>query len=404
MSNTVEFGGWPRPPRWVWVIAGVAAVAVLTGVVVARTGPPRAGPHRTRPASAVTSPAAPGNGGIRKLPRKPARMAGLPLPRDAGLRLALGGHRPAWLWVTSGRTEPIRGLPRRDNGYQLFRAAGGWAALPFPGNGVTCDNCAPRPMPVYYIADGSREASRLGAAVFVAPAATTGAVWLVSYRAGAFMPDTAGTAQEFSLSGAPLGPRRRLPRGYVIDQGTVAGLLLVPELARAHVVPYQLWDPGTGRVTRSFQNVIAVSAGQIAWMPACTARCTVHVLNLSGGPGRDIPLAGRSQAGQGAFSPDGRLLALQVTTRIGAGGRAAANQLVVGMVASGRLTAVPGTTIGSGIGVDFGWQADSGRLIADLGLQDGWQVAVWHPGDARPYVAVARAPAGSWPVVDLGPY
>jgi hypothetical protein len=399
VSDTVEFGGWPRPPRWVWAIAGVATVAVLAGVVAARTGP-----HRAGPASAVTSPASPSNGGFG-MPRKPARMAGRPLPRGAGLRLVLGGQKPAWLWVTTGRAEPIRGLPRRDNGYQLIRIAGGWAALPFPGNGVSCGNCAPRPMPVYYIADGSREAShRLGAADFVAPAATTGAVWLVSYRAGAVMPATAGTAQQFAVSGAALGPRRRLPRGYVIDQGTTAGLLLVPELARAGVVRYQLWQPGTGRVSRSFPNVIAASPGEIAWMPACMARCIVHVLNLDGGPGRVIALPGRSQAYQGAFSPDGRLLALQVTARIGAGGHAAATRLVVAVVASGRLTAVPGTTIGSGIGVDFGWQPASRRLVAVASLQDGWQVAVWRPSDARLSVAVTRAPAGSWPVVGPGPY
>ncbi len=165
MSVTVEFGGWPRPPRWVWAIAGVATVAVLAGVVAARTGP-----HRAGPASAVTSPASPSNGDLR-MPRKPARMAGRPLPRGAGLRLVLGAQQPAWLWVTTGQAEPIRGLPRRDNGYQLIRIAGGWAALPFPGNGVSCGNCAPRPMPAYYIADGSREASRrLSAADFAAPA------------------------------------------------------------------------------------------------------------------------------------------------------------------------------------------------------------------------------------------
>lgn len=399
MTNMVEFGGWPRPPKWVWAIAGVVAVAVLAGLVVARTGL-----HRAGPAPAVTSPAAAGNGGIRMPPRKPARMAGQPLPGGAGLRLMLGGQRPAWLGVATGRTEPIRGLPRRDNGYQLIRVAGGWAALPFPGNGVSCGDCAPRPMPVYYIADGSREASRLGAAAFVAPAATTGAVWLVSYRAGAVMHATAGTAREVSVSGAALGPRRRLPRGYVIDQGTAAGLLLAPEQAGNGVVRYRLWEPGTRRVGRSFQNVIAVSRAEIAWMPGCTARCAVHVLNLAGGTGHVIPLAGRSRAYGGAFSPDGRLLALQVTTRIGAGGRAAASHMVVAVVASGRLTAVPGTTLGSGIGVDFGWQAGSGPLVADVSLQDEWQIAVWRPGDARLHVAVTRAPAGSWPVVGTGPY
>ena len=404
MSDTVEFGGWPRPPRWVWAVAGVATVAVLAGVVVARTGP-----HRARPASAVTSTAAPSSGdrqpqGIPMPPRNPARMAGQPLPREVGLRLALGGRMPAWLWVTTGRTEPIRGLPRRDNGYQLIRIAGGWAALPFPGNGVPCANCASRPMPVYYIADGSRAASRLGAAEFVAPAATTGALWLVSYRPGAVMPATAGTAQEFSVSGAALGPRRRLPPGYVIEQGTNSGLLLAPELARGGAVRYQLWEPSTRRVSRSFQNVIAVSPDEIAWTPACAAHCTVHMLNLKGGLDRVIPLPGRRQAYQGAFSPDGRLLALLVTARIGANGRATANRLVVVVVANGKLTAVPGTTIGSGIGVDFGWQPGSRRLVADASLEDAWQVAVWTPGGVHLYVAVTRTPAGSWPVVGLGPY
>ena len=150
--------------------------------------------------------------------------------------------------------------------------------------------------------------------------------------------------------------------------------------------------------------MIAVSPGEIAWMPVCTARCLVHVLDLDGGRDRVIPLPGRSQAYAGAFSPDGRLLALQVTARVGASGRVEATRLVVADVAGGRLTAVPGTTIGAGIGVDFGWQPGSGRLVADVGLQDAWQVAVWRPGAARLYVAVARAPADSWPITGPGPY
>jgi len=81
-----------------------------------------------------------------------------------------------------------------------------------------------------------------------------------------------------------------------------------------------------------------------------------------------------------------------------------ANRLAVADVASGRLTAVPGTTIGSGIGVDFGWQAGSDRLVADVGLQDAWQVAEWRPGDTRLHVAITRAPADTWPVVGPGPY
>ena len=413
VSDILGQGKDREPRRWWWPLAVIAAgIAVLLGVLTVGHLPQHrhamARPART---SAAAHPAAPASGGQAAgpgmPPRKPARMGGRPLSRDARLRVLLGGHRPAWLSVTTGRTEPIEGLPRRGNGYQLIRVAGGWAAQPFPSTGSTCANCAPRPSPVYYVADGSRVASRLGAADFVAPAATRGAVWLVSYRAGALMAAAAGTAREFSVTGAALGPRRRLPPGYVISQGTGAGLLLVPELAGPGGVRYQLWDPGTRRVSRFFPNVIAASPGEIAWMPDCTARCTVHVLDLDGGrprPRRVIALPGRSRSYAGAFSPGGRLLALQVTARIGAGGRPAANRLVVAVVATGSLTGVPGTTVGSGNGVDFGWQAGSGRLVAEVDLQHAWQIAVWRPGDARMHVAVTRAPAGSWPVVGQGPY
>jgi hypothetical protein len=136
-------------------------------------------------------------------------MTGQPLPRSAGLWVLLGGHGPAWLWVGGDRTEPIRGLPGSGNGYQFIRIAGGWAAQPFPVGNAACPNCAPRPLPVYYVADGSPVASRIGAADVTAPAATPGAVWLVSYRRGANMSTAAGAAQEVGVTGAVLGPRLR---------------------------------------------------------------------------------------------------------------------------------------------------------------------------------------------------
>jgi hypothetical protein len=87
-------------------------------------------------------------------------------------------------------------------------------------------------------------------------------------------------------------------------------------------------------VTRSFVNLIAASAAEIAWMPGCaidtpalparTAGCRVHVLDLPDRRVEEISRPGRSKCYQGAFSPDGRLLALQVTARVTAAGRAAA--------------------------------------------------------------------------------
>jgi hypothetical protein len=383
----------PRVRRWrlIAVAGGIAAVAAVLIVLHLPGQRPVTGQSAT-----TASPAMP--------PKTPAVMAGHPLPPGTTLWLPLGGHQPAWLSVATGRTQPIRGLPPRRNGYQLIRIAGGWAGLPFPVVNPGCETCAPQPLPVYYFADGSRAASRVGAADVIAPAATPGALWLVSYRPGADTTVAAGTAQEVSITGSALGPRVGLPAGYVIDQATRAGLLLVPEEPGSGAVRYELWDPGTRRVMRSFQNVIAASPAQIAWMPGCGAGCRVHVLDLPGDRAEEISLPGRSQAYEGAFSPDGRLLALLVTARIGTDGSAAAIRLVVAAVASGRLTAIPGITVGSGLGLDFGWQAGSGLLVADVGLPDEWQFAVWRPGEARPSVALARAPSGSWPVIDQGPY
>jgi len=307
---------------------------------------------------------------------------------------------------------PIRGLPPVAS-YQLIAIAGGWAAQPFPSGDAGCDTCAHGPLPVYYVADGAPAASRIGAADYAAPAATPGALWLVKYRRGADMRTAVGAAQEISVTGATLGPRLKLPAGYVIDQGTRTGLLLVQEQRQgSSPLRYELWDPGTRRVTRSFVNVMAASPAEIAWMPGCTAGCRVDVLNLSGGRVQEIALPGQSQSYQGAFSPDGQLLALLVTASVTADGRPATIRLLVATVASGRINAVPGTTVGSGNGINFGWQPGSHRLIADVAVatteqpeaQPEWQVAVWRPGDARLSTTLARTPNGSWPVIDEGPY
>jgi hypothetical protein len=395
------------------VVAAAGIAVALAAFLWPRPGLRQHG-AQSRPGAVGSTPAVLGEPGSpaaapSPLPSEPARMTGQPLARDASLSLLLGGQEPAWLSVATGRTVPIRGLPPAGNGYQLIAIAGGWAAQPFPSGDVGCDTCAPGPLPVYYVADGSRVASRIGAADYAAPAATPGALWLVSYRRGADMSTAAGDALEISVTGAALGPRLRLPAGYAIGQGTRAGLLLVQEVQQgSSPVKYELWDPGTRRVTRSFVNLIAASPAEIAWMPDCAGSCRVHVLDLSGGRVQEISLPGRSKSYQGAFSPDGQLLALLVTASVTADGRPATIRLVVATVASGRISAVPGTTVGSGNGVDFGWQAGSRRLIADVGVgatdQPEWQVAVWRPGDARLSTALARAPNGSWPVIDEGPY
>ena len=426
VSDIISYGKdreprWPRWPRWGRLTAIVACVsAALAAAFIWYVPGLRHHGGQAEPGALATGLAIQG-GGLDAVPdplnTKPALMTGRPLPRTSSFRLFLGGQTPAWLLVPSGRTEPIAGLPGHGTSYQNFPASGGWAVQPPLPTPLGCDTCAPAPQPVYYIADGSSVARRIGTSnAQPAPAAAPGALWLLSYRRGADMSTAAGRAQEVSAAGTALGPPLRLPAGYTIYQGTRAGLLLVQVQASAGLVRYELWDPGTQRVTRSFLHVIAVSPAQIAWVPACTDRCQVHVLNLSDGQTREISLPGRSTSGQGVFSPDGDLLALLMTSGVTANGYPALNQLMVATPASGRIAAVPGSAVGYGIGIDFGWQPGSRRLTVDVAAdmaghvaadapgQAEWQIAEWQPGDTSLSIALAWAPSQSWPVIDQGPY
>ncbi len=90
-DDVAEFGGWPRPPRWVWAVAGVAAVAVLASAVIARTGP-----HHAAASSRSTSPAAaaapsPGS-------RTPAAESAARWPSAAGV-CASAAYLPHIRWA-----------------------------------------------------------------------------------------------------------------------------------------------------------------------------------------------------------------------------------------------------------------------------------------------------------------
>jgi hypothetical protein len=381
----------PRPwPRRLAVVAVLLLVAVVIVLHLPRhrpgASPPRP-PHGTSPAPA----AVPGSGALTPgLADDSSGLIGQTLPWDGSLRLPVTGEQPLWLWPATGRTQPIGGLPRDRYGYQFTRVADGWAVQALSGTQGDCGNCAGPPLPVYFLGDRAPSVTQVGLANEVAPAVAAGAVWLTSYPPGANPRSAAGTAREVSVAGAPLGPPLRLPAGYVIDRATERGLLLAPLAQGPGTTTYQLWNPATARADRRFDGVFAASAREVAWAAGCAPACRVQVLDLVTGRQTTVALPGAGSAANGAFSPDGDFLAIEVSLYNNGDDGALAAQLDVASVATGRLTVVPRTFVSSDAMAGFGWPAASDTLIAELTFTSRVQVASWRPGAARLAVAAIR--------------
>ena len=398
MPDILGQGGDREPRPWPRRLAVVAVLLVATVVIAAQLPRHRPGASRPRPAHATTpvSPAAAGSGALAPGPAdESSGLIGQTLPWDGSLRLPVTGERPFWLWPATGRVQPIGGLPRDRYGYQFTRAAGGWAVQALSGAQARCGNCAGLPLPVYFLGDRAQSVTQVGLGNQVAPAVTAGAVWLTTYPPGASLSSTAGTAREVSVTGAPLGPQLRLPAGYVIDQATERGLLLAPVARRPGTTTYQLWDPATARADRRFAGVVAASPREVAWAAGCAPVCRVRVLDLVTGRQTTVGLPGASSAADGAFSPDGEFLALEVSLYSNGDDGALAAQLDVVSVATGRLTVVPRTFVSSDAMAGFGWPAAGDTLIAELTFTTRVQVASWHPGAARLAVAAITSGQGS---------
>jgi hypothetical protein len=135
---------------------------------------------------------------------------------------------------------------------------------------------------------------------------------------------------------------------------------------------------------------VAATARQVAWVTGCDPLCHVRVLDLVTGRQTVIALPGGSSAVNGAFSPDGKFLALQVSSVSRGDGGALAMQLDVAPMARSRLVLVPGTQVSSDALVGFGWPARGDDLVAELSFLTKVQVMSWHPGAHQLAVAVIR--------------
>ncbi len=320
------------------------------------------------------------------------KLRGLPMPGGTNLQLLLTGPRPVPFSMATRAAEPIAGLPLTKAAYVFTRVVGGWSVHPYPAGPRCVPDCAGRPLPNYFLADGSLTPTRIGPRCAVSASDHRGAVWLATFRRSTDHIDTVpASAQLVSTDGRPIGPKHRLPAGYLIERA-VGSYLLLAAMSQPGTPTYQLWDPRTRRTVRGFDNVIAAGPEQIAWIQAC-ANCPVHLLNVSTGKSATIPVPQRTWAYNGTFSSDGRFLAVQLSAGVTSDGRATEERIGVIDITSQHLIVIPGSTVSVDKNLSFGWQASSHRLIAVLPKSGGSiQVAYWQPGDAHLLVATTHIP------------
>jgi len=362
-------------------VAVVAALAVAVPVAIAWHGALTA----PGPRPAINHPAP-------RLHRLPTKMTGLPMPAGTNFQALVlaggnnGNGKPAWYSTGSRRTKTIAGLPNEP--YDFRRVPGGWSV----GLLLAGWKCPPHCWNAqYFIADGSTHATKIGVGLWISAADHPGAVWLMSYpRTITDMATASAYVQLFSTTGPALGPRYRLPAGYILDRG-VGGYLLLNRLLEKNSPdkpPYVsvLWDPRSNRVAGRVTDVIAAGPGQIAWSPDCRG-CRVRLLNVLTGTSVTTPIAGGQPGGlTGSFTDDGTLLAVQLTD----------GQLSVYDTSSGQLTVIPGTALNNNYWQVFSWLNGSHTLTVAAGCgrcnaTGPEQIAYWQPGDSRLRIATATS-------------
>jgi hypothetical protein len=377
-----------RPPGWRRHAGWISAAVVVVALVAAEHLPHGAAPVPRHPSAhgnvrtgvrhvrlRVQAPGVlPPNGKLGRVP-----------PWAVNARLPRTGAQPVWFWPAEGRVVPIRGLPDDRNGYVFTRVGGGWAIQP-----ASCSDCLGQRAPVFYLPDRAGRVTRVGSGDLVAPAAAKGAIWLTSYPAAADPARTPGIARQYTDAGIAVGPAVPLPAGYRITQGTSHGLLLLPSNPARQAITYRLWDPATGKVLRSFQGVVAVTATEVAYEPPCQVRCPVRVLNLRTGRATAIGLPAANTVMAGRFSPDGRFLALEVSANNNAYG-ASAMRLEVASMPHGHLVVVPHTNVSSDALDGFGWPVDRDELVAEFSFIGQVQTVFWNQ------------PVGGLAVADVSP-
>jgi hypothetical protein len=393
-----------RPSRS-QVIGTLAAVALLAALaVVGRLDAPGRLGRVSAAAPAATTETTIG------LPTPP-RLRGVPL-KGTGLAALLVSDPspsavPGLFWLDRGRLTPIRGLPHGGCYLPPTRLPHGWALgrQAYKPTGQRCRQLSLATQ-FYLLADGATRARRLPVTAdrLVADGDDT-RLWLITFLG---QPDPTNNQpplqaiQQVDRTGHPSTPRYLVPGGYAAWQGVGGGLLLLIRTGQgpAGTSRFALWDPGRGRMLRRFDRVLAASGTTIAWVTvACGPKpCLVHLSDLASDTDLQVAVPWRAPADRGAFSPDGRSLAVVFGGGDGAGAVTPARVGVID-VAARRLLAVPGAVMGGGeVRLAVSWSADGAWLLVSAPLGPlTEQLAAWRPSDRVLHVPRRQPPTGQHP-------
>ncbi|HEY6746849.1 MAG TPA: hypothetical protein VI357_14150 [Mycobacteriales bacterium] len=348
-----------------WVIPIIAAV-VLFGYVATHRDPI----ERPDPPAAAGPSAGPG------LPR----LTGTEAFGPPGLKVLVSGRYPQIIDTSIGHSGPVPGLQLApgERAALLAVPAGTVAAVTGPGTSrirtVLLRPVAPPPVP-------------LGVDVTVVPAHTGTDLFVATRRAGSTSVAQVradGKVRRRWTAGGTLTPLRDTAAGLVAGQ--------VGDLQAAQL---RLLDPATGAERRRLATgriQVAVGPDAVAHVSGTCARdCPVTVTRLADGVSRDYRMpAGTGNPARGAFSPDGRWLALGVP------GQYRNGRLVVvpGFaevvdLAAGTVTRVPGVETEAERSADLSWFRDT--LVLGVWSDSRGQVAAWTP--SRPADGLRILPA-----------
>jgi hypothetical protein len=390
VSDTVEFGGWPRPPRWVWVAAGVAAVAVLAGAVVSRRGPHHAA---ASPPSSPPPAASPAGGSPAPAAGSAARWASvegacrLPvyLPRIHLARYRAPVHAAVLVGGTALREVTPGGA-----------LSGPLPGLPGPGRVVTklvsgpgADYAFVDPqcngyLWVYRIVAGA--AHRLGTAAFDLLGGPHHA-WAVTYPRHTLLTPLDG------------GRTVTLKAGTDPVADTAAGLVVADHPRAGRPATVELVDPTTCALVHRLArgSPLGAAAGVVlVSRPGCGApqargTCTLESIGLrTGQPAATFGLpAGRVPVGDAVFSPSGAVAAFRLARarpdpRVTAGHPPPPADVAVLHLRSGRLDVVPGLELPPGTGAGLAFDATGSWLLATVSEGDHGQLLAWRHGMPGP--------------------